>query len=130
MIGYVTLGINDLDKARTYYDGLLGTIGAKRLMELDENGFTLYGVDMATPSIAITKPDNGKEAFAGNGNMIALQMQERDQVDALYSKGLELGGSDEGAPGVRGDEGEMAFYAAYFRDPEGNKLCAFRLGSA
>lgn len=130
MIGYVTLGINDLDKARTYYDGLLGTIGAKRLMELDENGFTLYGVDMATPSIAITKPDNGKEAFAGNGNMIALQMEERDQVDALYTTGLELGGSDEGAPGVRGDEGPMAFYAAYFRDPEGNKLCAFRLGPA
>ena len=130
MIGYITLGTNDLDKARTYYDGLLGSIGAKRLMEMDENGFTLYGVDMATPSIAITKPDNQKEAFPGNGNMVALQMQERAEVDAFYNKGIELGGSDEGGPGVRGDEGDMAFYAAYFRDPEGNKLCAFRLGPA
>lgn len=130
MIGYVTLGTNDLDKARSYYDSLLGILGAKRLMELDENGFTLYGIDMATPSIAITKPDNQKEAFAGNGNMIALQLQERAEVDAFYNKGIELGGSDDGGPGVRGEEGDMAFYAAYFRDPEGNKLCAFRLGPA
>ncbi|QJB69159.1 VOC family protein [Parasphingorhabdus halotolerans] len=130
MIGYVTLGTNDLDKARSYYDALLGELGAKRLMEMEENGFTLYGVDMATPSIAITQPFNGETAQPGNGNMIALQMQERAQVDNLYNKGLELGGSDEGAPGVRGDEGPMAFYAAYFRDPEGNKLCAFRLGPA
>ena len=130
MIGYVTLGTNDLEKARSYYDDLLGTLGAKRLMEMDENGFTLYGVDMTAPSIAITKPDNQKEAFAGNGNMVALQMQERAEVDAFYNKGIELGGSDEGGPGVRGDEGPMAFYAAYFRDPEGNKLCAFRLGPA
>ena len=130
MIGYVTLGTNDLEKARAYYDGLLGELGAKRLMELEENGFTLYGVDMASPSIALTEPWNGEQAQPGNGNMIALQMQERSQVDSLYKKGLELGGSDEGAPGVRGDEGPMAFYAAYFRDPEGNKLCAFRLGPA
>lgn len=130
MIGYVTLGTNDLDKARAYYDALLGELGAKRLMEMEENGFTLYGIDMTRPSIAITRPDNGKAAQPGNGNMIALQMQERAQVDSFYRKGLELGGSDEGAPGVRGDQGPMAFYAAYFRDPEGNKLCAFRLGPA
>jgi catechol 2,3-dioxygenase-like lactoylglutathione lyase family enzyme len=130
MIGYVTLGTNDLDKARAYYDALLGELGAKRLMQMEENGFTLYGVDMTTPSIAITRPDNGEAAQSGNGNMIALQMQQRAQVDAFYNKAIELGGSDEGAPGVRGDEGPMAFYAAYFRDPEGNKLCAFRLGPA
>ncbi|MEM8918045.1 MAG: VOC family protein [Pseudomonadota bacterium] len=130
MIGYVTLGTNDLEKARTFYDGLLGELGAKRLMELEENGFTLYGTDMDSPSIALTEPWNGEQAQPGNGNMIALQMQERSQVDSLYKKGLELGGADEGAPGVRGDDGPMAFYAAYFRDPEGNKLCAFRLGPA
>lgn len=130
MIGYVTLGTNDLDKARAYYDALLGELGAKRLMEMEENGFTLYGIDMTTPSIAINRPYNGEAAQPGNGNMIALQMQERAQVDAFYNKAIELGGSDEGVPGVRGDEGPMAFYAAYFRDPEGNKLCAFRLGPA
>lgn len=130
MIGYVTLGTNDIDKARSYYDALLGELGAKRLMQLEENGFTLYGVDMATPSIALTTPFDGKAAQPGNGNMIALQMQERAQVDAFHARALELGGSDEGAPGVRGDEGPSAFYAAYFRDPEGNKLCAFRVGPA
>lgn len=130
MIGYATLGTNDLDKARAYYDALLAEVGAKRLMEMDENGFTLYGVDMESPSIAITKPDNGATATAGNGNMLALQMQQRAEVDNFYAKGIALGGSDEGGPGVRGDEGPMAFYAAYFRDPEGNKLCAFRLGPA
>lgn len=121
MIGYVTLGTNDLDKARTYYDALLGELGAKRLMELEENGFTLYGIDMATPAIAITKPDKGQAGEHGNGNMIALQMQERGQGDRLYEKALEMGGSDEGP---------MAFYAAYFRDPDGNKLCAFSRGAA
>lgn len=130
MIGYVTLGTNDLDKARSYYDALLGTLGAKRLMEMEENGFTLYGKDMTQPSIAITEPYDGKEAYGGNGNMVALQLQERAEVDALYNKALELGGSDEGAPGLRGDDGPMAFYAAYFRDPEGHKFCAFRLGPA
>jgi len=130
MIGYVMLGTNDLDKARTYYDALLGELGAKRLMELEENGFTLYGIDMATPAIAITKPDKGQAGEHGNGNMIALQMQERGQDDRRYEKALEMGGSDEGAPGLRGDEGPMAFYAAYFRDPDGNKLCAFRMGAA
>ena len=130
MIGYITLGTNNLDKSRAYYDALLGELGAKRLMELEENGFTLYGIDMATPSIAITEPFNGEAAQPGNGNMVALQMQEREQVDSFYQKGLELGGSDEGAPGLRGDDGPMAFYGAYFCDPEGNKLCAFRVGPA
>jgi len=130
MIGYVTLGTNDLDTARAYYDALLGELGAKRLMELEENGFTLYGKDMTTPSVALTRPFNGEPATAGNGNMLAFQMQERSEVDSFYKKGLELGGTDEGAPGVRGDEGPMAFYAAYFRDPDGNKLAAFRLGPA
>ncbi|VAV93462.1 Lactoylglutathione lyase and related lyases [hydrothermal vent metagenome] len=130
MIGYATLGTNDLPRALEFYDALLSEIGAKRLMELDENGFTLYGVDMIQPSLAITRPFNGEPATAGNGNMIGFLMQERAQVDSFHAKGLELGGSDEGAPGVRGDEGDQAFYAAYFRDPEGNKLAAFRVGPA
>lgn len=130
MIGYVTLGTNDIDKARAYYDALLAQINAKRLMQLEEYGFTLYGVDMTTPSLAITQPFNGAAAQPGNGNMVAFIMNERAQVDDFYHKAIALGGSDEGGPGVRGDEGDSAFYAAYFRDPEGNKLCAFRVGPA
>ena len=129
MIGYVTLGTNDLDKARAFYDALFGSIGGKRLVELP-HGFTLYGCGWGQPGVAITPPYDGKAAVPGNGNMVALVLQERAQVDALHAKALELGGSDEGAPGVRGEEGPRAFYGAYFRDPEGNKFCAYRVGPA
>lgn len=129
MIGYVTLGSNDLDKARAYYDSLFGSIGAGRLMEFGEN-FTLYGVTWGVPGVAICKPNNGEAATAGNGNMVALVLDSRGKVDAMHAKALELGGTDEGAPGLRSPEGDQAFYGAYFRDPEGNKFCAFRTGPA
>ena len=129
MIGYITVGSNDLDKARAYYDGLFGSIGAGRLMELGEN-FTLYGVSWGVPGVAICTPNNGAPATAGNGNMVAIVMDSRGKVDALHAKALELGGTDEGAPGLRSPEGDQAFYGAYFRDPEGNKFCAFRTGPA
>lgn len=129
MIGYVTLGSNDLGRARTYYDALFGSIGAGRLMEFGEN-FTMYGAAWGQPAVAITKPYNGETATAGNGNMTAIVMDSRDKVDAFYAKAIELGGSDEGPPGLRGEEGPQAFYGAYFRDPEGNKFCAFRIGPA
>jgi len=129
MIGYVTIGSNDLAKARAYYDALFGSIGTGRLMEFGEN-FTMYGSAWGKPAIAITKPYNGEAATAGNGNMTAIVMDSRDKVDAFYNKAIELGGIDEGPPGLRGEEGPQAFYGAYFRDPEGNKFCAFRIGPA
>jgi catechol 2,3-dioxygenase-like lactoylglutathione lyase family enzyme len=123
MIGYATLGTNNLGRAQAFYDALLAEIGAKRLMELPQ-GFTMYGVRLDRPALAITPPYDGKEAAPGNGNMLAIVLKDRAQVDALYQKALALGGSDEGKPGVRGEEGSQAFYAAYFRDPDGHKLCA------
>lgn len=132
MIGYATIGTNDIAKARDYYDALFGTIGGKRLMEFPDEfgGFTLYGTGWGQPGVAVTHPYNKQAATAGNGNMIALVFDERAKVDAFHAKALELGGSDEGGPGVRGEEGDQAFYGAYFRDPEGNKICAFRVGPA
>ena len=88
----------------------------------------MYGTGRGQPAVCITKPYNGKTAVAGNGNMVAVVVKERAQVDALHAKALALGGTDEGAPGVRGQEGPQAFYGAYFRDLDGNKLCAFRIG--
>ena len=129
MIGYVTLGSNDLDKSRAYYDALFGSIGAGRLMEFGEN-FTMYGTAWGRPAVAVTKPYNGEAASPGNGNMTALVLDSRDKVDAFYATAIALGGSDEGPPGLRGEEGDQAFYGAYFRDPEGNKFCAFRIGPA
>jgi predicted lactoylglutathione lyase len=130
MIGYVTVGTNDLDKARSFYDALLGEIGATRKMEFPETGFTLYGTGDRRPGIAVTRPYDGKEATIGNGNMTAIAADSRETVDRLHARAIELGGSDEGAPGLRTPEGPGAFYGAYFRDLDGNKLCVFRMGPA
>ena len=129
MIGYVTLGSNDLDKSRSFYDALMPVIGAGRIMEFGDN-FTMYGTSLGKPGLAVCKPYDGKAATAGNGNMASIACDSRARVDALYAKAIELGGTCEGPPGVRGEEGEQAFYGAYFRDPDGNKLAAFRIGPA
>ena len=130
MIGYVTLGTNDIEKARAYYDALLAEIGATRKMEFPETGFTLYGTGDRRPGIAVTRPYDGNPATVGNGNMAAIAADSRETVDRLHAKALALGGSDEGAPGLRTPEGPGAFYGAYFRDLDGNKLCVFRMGPA
>ena len=129
MIGYMTFGTNDIEKARGFYDALLGTLGAKRLMEFD-SGFTMYGTDWGRPALAVTPPHDGKPATVGNGAMAALVVDSREKVDMLHAKALELGGTCEGPPGLRGPEGPQAFYGAYFRDLDGNKFCAFRTGPA
>ena len=133
MIGYVTLGSDNMPRARTFYDELLGsTIGARRIMEFgdDLGGFTMWGTGFDKPGIALTNPYNKQPAVAGNGNMTAIAMDSRGKVDALHAKALELGGTCEGPPGLRGEEGDQAFYGAYFRDLDGNKLAAFCIGPA
>lgn len=120
MIGYVTLGTNKHDEAATFYDALLAEIGAGRFMETDT--FIAWAVSPGKPALSIIKPADGNAATVGNGVMVAIAMDSTDKVDAFHAKALELGGSDEGAPGPRGDGG---FYAGYFRDLDGNKLNAF-----
>ncbi|MCK8456796.1 MULTISPECIES: VOC family protein [Sphingomonas] len=128
MIGYATLGTNDIDSALTFYDALFATVGGKRLMQMpDERKLTFYGAGARTPMLAIGKPYDGQAATAGNGTMVALSADTREQVDQVYAKAIELGGADEGGPGSRGPE-QMGFYGAYFRDPDGNKLCVFKMG--
>jgi len=119
MIGYVCLGTNDLPRAAKFYDALLGAIGAKRFMEFET--FIAWSVGQDKPGLALTKPFNGKLATVGNGVMVALAVDSPEKVDALYRKAIELGGTDEGPAGPRGD----GFYAGYFRDPDGNKLNFF-----
>ena len=122
MIGYVTIGTNDLARAAKFYDALLEQRGAKRLMDLD--AFILWGTSLTEPCLALAKPFDGKPATVGNGVMVALQAESQDAVKAIHAKALELGAQDEGAPGPRGD----GFYAGYFRDLDGNKLNAFVMG--
>ncbi len=121
MIGYVTLGTNDMDKAAAFYDALLATLGASRMMEAET--FIAWTTSAGAPAISIIKPADGNAATVGNGVMIAIALDSNDKVDALHAKALELGGTDEGAPGLRGD----TFYAGYFRDLDGNKLNAFHM---
>ncbi|AZP13223.1 MULTISPECIES: VOC family protein [Undibacterium] len=124
MIGYVTLGTNQFERAASFYDSLLAEIGATRFMESDQ--FIAWAASPNQPSIGIIKPHDGKAATVGNGMMVAMIVDTPAKVNALYQKALKLGGTDEGAPGPRGDSG---FYAAYFRDLDGNKLNAFCMKS-
>lgn len=119
MIGYVTLGTNDFDRAADYYDTLLGSVGAGRVMEGES--FIAWSNSPGAPAVCIIKPNDGSAATVGNGVMVALMMDSTEKVDQIHAKALELGGTDEGAPGERG----QGFYAAYFRDLDGNKLNAF-----
>lgn len=119
MIGYVTLGTNKFDEAATFYDALLSVVGAGRFME--DGTFIAWATGPGSPAISILRPYDGRDATVGNGIMVAIAAGTPEIVDALHAKALELGGTDEGAPGPRGNN----FYAAYFRDLDGNKLNAF-----
>ena len=121
MIGYVTLGTNDIESAAKFYDALLAEIGARRFMEFD--GFIAWSVSPELPSLAITKPFDGNTATVGNGVMIALKVDSPEKVNLVYNKAIELGAKDEGAAGPRGVL--PGFYAGYFRDLDGNKLNVF-----
>jgi predicted lactoylglutathione lyase len=123
MIGYVTLGTNDLLRAAAFYDAIAKECGVSRMMETEQ--FIAWGKPGGGAGIGLTKPYNGEPATVGNGVMVALEAQDRAHVDRLYRLALSLGGTDEGPPGPRGESG---FYAAYFRDPDGNKLNAFVMG--
>ncbi|MBY4635541.1 VOC family protein [Sphingopyxis sp. XHP0097] len=122
MIGYVTLGTNDLAKAAPFYDALTAELGVPRMMEFD--GFIAWGKEGGGAGIGLTKPFDGNAATVGNGVMVALAAKDKEQVQRLYDIALANGGACEGPPGPRGD----TFYAAYFRDLDGNKLNAFVMG--
>ena len=119
MIGYVTLGTNDLPRAAAFYDALLAEIGAKRLWDFGRG--IAWGVAQDKPSLAMMQPYDGNAASVGNGVMVALAVDSRETVDRVHKKALALGGKDEGAAGPRGE----GFYAGYFRDLDGNKLDVF-----
>ena len=125
MIGYVTLGTNDLERAIAFYDELLAVIGAQRFMG-EEGHFQAWAVAPGQPAMSVTKPFDGQVATNGNGTMVALAVDSPEKVDAVYNKAIELGGSDEGPAGARSD----GFYAGYFRDLDGNKLNVFCMTGA
>ena len=115
MIGYVTVGTNDMERAAKFWDALLAEIGAKRVMESER--YVGWSNDDGTTMLMIIKPADGNAARPGNGTMVALHAGSNDKVDELYAKALSLGATDEGEPGPRGG----TFYGGYFRDLDGNK---------
>jgi len=122
MLGYMTVGTNDLPRAAKFYDAIAAELGVGRMMEFPTG--IAWGAPGGGAGIGAMAPFDGNPATVGNGVMIALEAKDAAQVDRLHAIALANGGSDEGAPGVRGG----GFYAAYFRDPDGNKLNAFVMG--
>jgi len=121
MIGYTTIGVSDMDSACEFYGPLLAELGATQLIGMDRIKF--YGTGPDAPMIAICEPYNEEAPHSGNGNMIAIPGGDRAGVDRLYAKAMELGATDDGAPGER----LPIFYGAYVRDADGNKLCFYEM---
>jgi predicted lactoylglutathione lyase len=118
MLGYITIGTNDLPRATAFYDALLAEISAQRAWASDQ------GVSWSTrrgAALAVMKPFNGQPATPGNGNMAAISVKSNEEVDRVYTKAISLGATDEDPAGPRG----QSFYGGYFRDLDGNKLCVF-----
>lgn len=117
-IGYVCIGANDFDRACAFYDALSTELGGKRLFPTPHGQMYRLG---GGAMLMVTRPYDGGEAHPGNGTMLAINVDAKDDVARIYEKALALGGACEGKPGPRGAFGEFA----YFRDPEGNKIAVF-----
>lgn len=124
-IGYVTIGAHDVDAALPFFDATLGALNWERSQPFP--GWAFYGPKDAEPCLGICKPYDGGAPRAGNGIMVAFKAASQDQVKAAHAAALAAGGTDEGGPGFRPPEGGE-FYAAYFRDPVGNKYCVYQAG--
>lgn len=119
MIGYVCIGTNDPTRAAKFYDPLLAVLGAKRDAETER--YISWSAPAGGPSLLLIKPQDGKPATVGNGTMVSLTVDSTAMVDAVYKQALALGAKDEGPAGAR----SPTFYAAFFRDLEGNKLAVY-----
>ena len=126
MLAYALVGSNDLEKAKQFFDALLGSAGIAPLFDHPSGG-RMYGERFDKPFFGVIGPFDGQPATVGNGTQITFALPSRPAVDAFHARALELGGANEGDPGIRGDPA-AGFYGAYFRDLDGNKLCACHIG--
>lgn len=123
MIGYVTLGVSDMDRSKAFYTGLLADLDARLL--LDAGRIAFFGKSMGKPMLAVCTPYDGKPNHPGNGNMVAINPGSKALVDQFYHRAIELGATCDGEPGQRIPD---QFYGAYIRDPDGNKVAFFHFG--
>lgn len=122
MIAYTTIGTADIEKAKAFYLDVLSEIGGTVMMDLGR--LAALGTPNGGAMLAVCTPYNGEAASPGNGNMVSIAAGSKELVDKLYARALDLGATDEGAPGQRMD----GFYGAYFRDLDGNKICFCHFG--
>lgn len=120
MKGYITVGTNNLTRSATFYEALFEEHGFTRQREYPGRA-VYFGTEDDVQLVVIT-PADGQPATAGNGTMIALNVDSQEQVQRLHARAIDLGASDDGAPGPRGSD---TFYGAYFRDLDGNKIAFY-----
>ncbi len=124
MFSYVSLGTNDLARAVRFFDAILAPLGHLRIEDHDpDDRSAAWGVDDPDPHLWVTQPFDDQPATVGNGTLVSFLSHSRAAVDAFHAAALAHGGTDDGAPGLRPQYGPT-FYAAYVRDPDGNKLNA------
>ncbi|MEL6825701.1 MAG: VOC family protein [Pseudomonadota bacterium] len=123
MLAYVTLGSNNTERSLAFYDALMPELGAKRMF--DNQRLYFYGTEQGQPMLAVGGPYDEQPATCGNGVMPAFGVDDTATVDRVHAKALELGAVDDGAPGERVPG---FFYGAYFRDPDGHKICICKFG--
>lgn len=123
MFSHVTLGTADFDRAVAHYDRVLAPLGLARQETFAEEGAAGYAAaPETTPQLWIMRPIDGRPATTGNGTTIAFEAPDRATVDAVHAAALAAGGRDEGGPGLR-PHYHPDYYGAYWRDPDGHKLC-------
>ena len=123
MIGYVTLGVSDMTRAKAFYTDLLADLDARVLLDMGRICF--IGQKMSEPMLAVCIPYDEQPQHPGNGTMVAIPPGSKAAVDAIYHKAIELGAQCDGEPGQRIPD---QFYGAYVRDPDGNKLAFYHFG--
>lgn len=123
MIGYVTLGVSDMQRSIAFWSELLADMGCTVQIEMDR--IAMIGKSMNEPMVGVCLPFDGNDCHPGNGNMLSINVADNQTVQKLRAKALELGGTDEGAPGVRLPD---VWYGGYFKDPDGNKVAFFNWG--
>ena len=119
MLGYCTLGTNDLAASAAFYEPIAEILGHSKVFETERT--VAWGTPGKGAMFSVIKPYDEREATPGNGTMFGFDAQSDEEVDRIYAHALAHGGSDEGPPGARSEQ----FYGAYFRDPWGNKLVVF-----
>lgn len=128
MFSYICLGTDDIARARPFYDAVLAPLGHARVAGYDDATSSAWGTDDPGPHLWVTAPFDGAPARAANGGMVAFLAPDRAAVAAFHAAGLAAGGRDAGAPGLRPQYG-AGFFAAYLRDPDGNKIAAIAYGT-